>query len=120
LYEKIQRVQRTPDRVPIPLEMVRLCFEEQLLKGAVEFADRFLLVDALVALQSFNDRVSSRRNRLGKSCLSPPRWALDDDGLLHARRKVDHLKRNRIDHVFRRFQTMPEIVDRCEHAFPLD
>lgn len=92
--------------------MVRLCVQKQLLKSAIEYADGFLLIDSLVALQPFYHRIPGRGDRLGESRLSASRWSLNDDRLLHARGEVDHLKRNRIDYVLRRIQAVPEIIDR--------
>jgi hypothetical protein len=91
LHEEIQRVQCAPDRIPILLKMVRLSLEKELLKGAIEFADGFLLIDALVALKAFDNCFPSRRDRLGKSRLAAPRWSFDDDRLLHARSEVHNL-----------------------------
>jgi len=70
LDEEVQRVQGAADCVPILLKAVGLRFEEELLKGAVEFPDGFLLIDALIALQAFYHRIPGRRDRLGKRRLS--------------------------------------------------
>ena len=91
MHEEIQRVQCAPDRVPILLKVVGLSLKKKLLKGAIELADSFLLIDALVALQALDDRISSRRDRLGKSRLAAARWSLYDDRLLHARSEVYNL-----------------------------
>jgi hypothetical protein len=81
-------------------------------EGRYRICRWLFLIDSLVALLAFDDRISGRRDRVGKSRLSASRRPLDDDRLLHARSEVDHLKRNRIDHVLRRFQTKPQIIDR--------
>ena len=71
--------------------MVSLSLEKKLLKGAIEFADGFLLIDALVALKAFDNCIPSRRDRLGKSRLAATWWSLYDDRLLHARSEVYNL-----------------------------
>ena len=119
LNEEIQGMQTVPDRIPVLLQPIRLHLQEQLLKGGVELADRLLFVDAFIALQPFDDGVPGRRDRLGQSGLAAARRTLDNDRLLHPRRQEHHLKRDGVDDVLRRHQTLAEIFDRREHAFPL-
>ncbi len=104
-------MQIVADRIPVLLKTISLRFKEQLLESAVELPDGLLFVDAFVALQAFNDRVTCGCDRLGKCSLSAARWPFDDDRLVHSCGEVNHLQRDRIDHVLCRIQTMSQFVE---------
>jgi hypothetical protein len=48
-----------PNELPIRAELVRLCFEEELLQGSIKFSNGLFFIDTRVALKSFHDRVKS-------------------------------------------------------------
>ena len=104
-------MQIAPDRIPVLLETIALRFEEQLLKGTVELSDCLLLIDAFITLQSLNDGIPSRRNRLGQSGLAAARRSFHDHRLLHPCCEVDDLKRNLVDYVLSFSQSLAEIFD---------
>ena len=93
------------------METISLRFEEQLLKGTVELPDCLLLIDAFITLQSLNDGVPSRRNRLGQSGLAAARRPFHYHRLLHPRGEVDDLKGDGVDYVLRLSQSLAEIFD---------
>jgi hypothetical protein len=104
-------VKIAPDRVPVLLKAISLCFKEQLLKGTIEFPDCLLFIDAGITLQSFNDGIPRRRDRLGQSGLAAARRSFHDHRLLHPRSEVDDLKSNLVDYILRFSQSLAEIFD---------
>src|SRR5712692_4986536 len=112
-------MQIVADRIPVLLKTISLRFKEQLLKSTVELPDCLLFIDALIALQPLDDGIPRRRDRLGQSGLATARRTFHNHRLLHPRREVDDLKGDRVDYIFRRFESLAEIFDRREHDFPL-
>jgi len=60
LNEEVQGMEPAPNELPIRAELVRLCFEEELLQGGIEFSNGLLFVNPRIALKSFHHRVKSR------------------------------------------------------------
>src|SRR5712692_9770912 len=102
-------MQIVADRIPVLLKTISLRFKEQLLKGTVELPDRLLFVDALITLQPLDDGIPSCRDRLGQGSLATARRTFHNHRLLHTGCEVDDLKGDRVDYVFRRFQSLAEI-----------
>jgi hypothetical protein len=89
------------------------------LKGAIEFPDGLLFVDAFIALEALDDRIVGRRDRMRKGGLSASRRPFDDNWLLHPACEVDDLQRNRVDYILRRIQAPSQLVEGWKHRFPL-
>ena len=63
-------MQIVADRIPVLLKTISLRFKEQLLKSTVELPDCLLFIDTGITLQSFNDGIPRRRDRLAaERCL---------------------------------------------------
>src|SRR5580704_4249137 len=112
-------MQIVADRIPVLLKTISLRFKKQLLKSTVELPDGLLFIDALIALQPLDDGIPSHRDRLGQSGLATARRTFNNHRLLHPGCEIDDLKGDRVDYIFRCFQSMAEIFEGREHEFPL-
>jgi hypothetical protein len=63
-----------PNELPIRAELVRLCFEEELLQGSIKFSNGLFFIDTRVALKSFHDRVKSKCQGFRQLCLAAAGW----------------------------------------------
>jgi hypothetical protein len=66
LNEEVRGVEPAPNEFPIRTELVRLCFQKELLQGSVELSNGLLFVDSRIALKSFHDIVKSKCQGLRK------------------------------------------------------
>jgi len=76
LHEKVQGMEPGPNELPIRAELVRLCFEEELLQSGIELSNGLFFIDTRVALKSFHYRVKSKCQGFRKLCLAASRVAL--------------------------------------------
>ena len=106
-------------RCPARIRSVALRVQVEALQRLVKLADGLLLVDALIALETFNGGVGRESDYFGQFRLPGPRRSLREDRFLHLRGQVDDLQCHGIGHVPRGIQSFGQLFDRGEHVFPL-
>ena len=103
-------------RCPTRIRSVALRVQVESLQRLVKLADGLLLIDALVALETFNGGVCRESDYLGQFRLPGPRRSLREDRFLHLRGQIDHLQRHGIGHIPRGIQSLGQLFDRGEHG----
>ncbi len=111
LNEEIHRVEASPNRFPIRAELVGLCFQEEFLKGGIEFSDSLLFIDTRIALKALQRRVKSEGESLGQLRLPATRWALNQDRLLQLACHIDMGNGDFINDVLGLLEFLAEIIN---------